>query len=184
MERRRLIAYPLVGINESTCTPQPTPTTGIGNDPRAAVDNIIIRITGQGVSNYPDLEEIRKGVERRVYKAKPYNQNDRRISNEYDTKPAKSGGREEARKISGIVRNPDTVTSIQLSRDAGDEHSGNSRGLKYSPGFFAAPRIGTGPALDAACHVTRRNTYYAAAPVINWIAAYALFMVPKGVKAL
>lgn len=67
----------------------------------------------------------------------------------------------------------------------GDEHSGNSRGLKYSPGFFAAARNGTATrVLVAACHVTRRNTYYAAAPVINWIAAYALFMVPKGVKAL
>lgn len=42
MEGCRLIAYPLVGINESTCTPQPIPAK-IGNDPR--VDNIIIRIT-------------------------------------------------------------------------------------------------------------------------------------------
>lgn len=63
----------LVGINESTCTPQPIPAK-IGNDPR--IVNIIIRITERGVSNYPDFEEIRKGVERRVYKARPYNQND------------------------------------------------------------------------------------------------------------
>lgn len=73
MEGCRLIAYPLVGINESTCTPQPIPAK-IGNDPR--IVNIIIRITERGVSNYPDFEEIRKGVERRVYKARPYNQND------------------------------------------------------------------------------------------------------------
>lgn len=58
--------------------------------------------------------------------------------NEYDTKPASWGGR-----ISGIVRNPDIHSIKQGCRD--DEHSGNSRGLKYSPGFFAAPRIGTGP---------------------------------------
>lgn len=77
----------------------------------------------------------------------------------------------ESVQISGIGCSPDSATSIQLSRCRGVEHS------EYSvvwprwniPGFFAAPHIIQ--ALFTACHVTRRNTYYGGARVINWIVA-------------